>query len=383
VRTRLARGLALGVLSAALVACGGGDRSPEQRPLELSWYGTDLPAPAGERPVARAATWCAGQWVVVGATATSDGGTKPAVWTSRDAREWQSTALHPGRDFYTAREILDSVACSRGRVAAIGAKSGGAHGMPRTATWRQLPDGSLAAVPAPSVLFGGSEGVSVGAMAGGPEGYLLAGTRTSGAAVWWSPEGGIFRLYAGAPGLASTSRLRTQAADALPAADGWLVAGQVTEPDGRLRGVVWSGDPGSPWHRSVLPGGTTISTAERLAAAPPGPDVAGLLDNGFGLWGLRNESWRLLDRFGASDPDGSNASYVSGLAESLGRVAATYSDGAHFRLWVGEDVPMPTEVTVDGDRSVTVASHGRHLLLLTDDDRAGRAWLATVPRPTL
>jgi hypothetical protein len=329
----------------------------------------------------RAATWCAGRWVVVGATATEGGRTRPAVWTSPDAREWQSTALHPGRDFYAARAILDSVACSQGRLAALGAKSGGAHGMPRTATWRQLPDGSLGAVPAPAVLFGGSEAVSVGDMAGGPEGYLVAGTRTSGAAVWRSDDGGLFRLYAGTRGLASTSRLRSQAADALSAAEGWLVAGQVTEPDGRLRGVVWTGDAGGPWRRSDLPGGTTITTAERFAAAPPGPDVAGLLDDRFGLWGLRNGSWHLLDRFGATDPDGSVASYVSGLAESLGRVAATYSDGAHFRLWVGEDVPMPTEVTVDGDRSVTVASHGRRLLLLTDDDRAGRAWLATVPRP--
>jgi hypothetical protein len=42
---------------------------------------------------------------------------------------------------------------------------------------------------------------------------------------------------------------------------------------------------------------------------------------------------------------------------------------------------MPTEVPVDGDRTATVAAHGRQLLLLTDDDRAGRAWLASVPRP--
>lgn len=376
-------GLVAAVLAACLAACGGGDRSPEPRPLELTWHDSTLPAPAGERSVVRAATWCRHQWVVVGATARTDGRTRPAVWTSSDGRHWQSTPLHPGGDFYAAREILESVACSRDRVAAIGAKSGGAHGMPRTASWRQLSDGSLAAVRATPVLFGGSEAVSVGAMAGGPEGYLIAGTRTSGAAVWRSARAEMFRLYAGAPGLASTSRLRTQAADALAGPDGWLVAGQVTEADGRLRGVVWSGSPGGAWHRSDLPGGTAVTTAERLASAPPGPDVAGLLDDRFGLWGLRNGSWRLVDRFGRTDPQGSAASYVSGLAEAYGRVAATYSDGARFRLWMGEDVPMPTEVTVDGDRTVTVAAHGRHLLLLTDDDRAGRAWLATVPLPSL
>ncbi len=161
------------------------------------------------------------------------------------------------------------------------------------------------------------------------------------------------------------------------------MVGQVTEADGRLRGAVWTGDRRGPWRRSDLPGGATVSTAERLVAAPPGPDVAGLLDDGFGLWGLRDGSWRLLEHFGASDPDGSNASYVSGLAEAYGWVAATYSDGARFRLWVGQELPMPSDITVDGDHTATIAAHGRHLLLLTDDETAGRAWVTTVPRPVM
>jgi hypothetical protein len=349
----------------------------------LTWADTGLPVPDGERAVVRAATWCAGRWVVVGATATADDRTRPAVWTSTDARHWQTTPLHPGHDFYTAREILGSVACSRGRLGVLGAKSGGAHGMPRTATWHELPDGSLAAVRAPLQLFGGSESVAVATVAGGPAGYLIAGTRTTGAAVWRSADGATFRLYDGAPGLSSTSRLRTQATSALPYRDGWLVAGEATEADGRLRGVTWTGDRGGPWERLELPGGTTVTTAERLVAASGGPDAAGLLDDGFGLWELRNGSWSLAERFGSSDPDGSAASYVSGLADADGRLAATYSDGGGFRLWVGEDVPMPTEVTVDGGRTATIAAHGRHLLLLTDDERSGRAWLTTVPRPSL
>lgn len=375
--------VALGLVAAALAGCTGVDQSPKPEPLRVTWSQTGLPVPSGDRAVVRAATWCAGRWVVVGATATTDGRTRPAVWTSTDARSWQSTALHPGRDFYTSREILGSVACSKGRIAAIGAKSGGAHGMPRTATWHQRPDGSLAAVRAPLQLFGGSEAVAVGALAGGPAGYLVAGTRTSGAAVWRSTNGAAFRLYDEVPGLSSTSRLRTQAAGAMPYRDGWLVVGEATEADGRLRGVTWTGDRAGPWARLELPGGETVSTAERIVVASGGPDVAGLLDDGFGLWGLRGGAWSLVERFGSSDPDGTGASYVSGLAYADGRLAATYSDGARFRLWVGEDLPMPTEVTVDGDRTATVAAHGRHLLLLTDDESAGRAWVTTLPRPVL
>jgi hypothetical protein len=375
--------VALGLLlGAVLAACTGVDRSPAPQPLHLAWRDDRLPVPEGERAMVRDATWCAGRWVVAGATATADR-TRPAVWTSADGQHWQPVELHPGRDFYTAREILSSVACSRGRLAAIGDMSGGAHGMPRTATWQERPDGSLAAVRAPFTLFGGSESVAVARLVGGPGGYLVTGTRTSGAAVWQSVSGASFRLYDAVPGLASTARRRTQAADAVPRRGGWIVAGQATESDGRLRGVTWTGDRGGPWRRLDLPGGSTITTAERLVATSGGPDVAGLLDDGFGLWALRDGSWTLDERFGSTDPDGTAASYVSGLAWAGGRPAATYSDGARFRLWVGQDVPMPTEVRVDGSRDVTVAAHGRRLLLLTDDDRTGRAWLATVPRPVL
>ncbi len=369
-------------MASALVACAGSDRSPDPVSLHLRWQRTALPAPDGERALVRAATWCAGRWVVVGATADGDDRTRPAVWASGDGRQWQSLALHPGADFYTAREILTSVACSNGRLAALGAKSGGAHGMPRTATWQERADGSLAAVPAPYFLFGGSQSVAVSRMAGGPAGYLVTGTRTSGAAVWQSTDGARFRLYDGAPGLASTSQATTQARDAIPGTNGWLVAGELTDQDGRLRAVVWTGDGGGPWTRTALPGGSSLSTGERVVQTPPGPDVAGLLDHGLGLWMSRDGRWRLGERFGSIDAGATSAAYVSGMTwAGGGYVAVAYSDGARFRLWVGEDVPMPTEVAVDGDRTATVAAHGFHLLLLTDDDHAGQAWLTTLPPP--
>jgi hypothetical protein len=160
----------------------------------------------------------------------------------------------------------------------------------------------------------------------------------------------------------------------------------VTEPSGRLRGVSWYGDRAGPWSRLDLPGGSTVSTAERLVRTPAGPETAGLLDQRFGLWALRGGAWSLVSTFGGRDEAGSSASYLSGLAYVAGPtggglVAATYSDGARFRLWLDGDVPMPVDVAVDGDRTATVAAHGGQLLLLTDDDHAGRVWLTTVTRP--
>jgi hypothetical protein len=319
--------------------------------------------------------------VVAGATEDTTGRTRPAVWESPDARRWEALTLHPGTDYYAEREILTTVACSHGRLAALGSMAGGAHGMPRRASWREEPNGSLAVVSAAFGLFAGSETLGIGDMVGGPDGFLVAGSRNNGAAVWWSPDGASFRLYDGAPGLANTSQTRTLARAAIPVDGGWLVAGELIDAQGRLRGAVWTGDRGGPWTRTELPGASTVSTGDGVVETPPGPDVAGLLDQGFGLWSSRNGRWRLDDRFGTVDADATTAAYVSGIASAVGYVAVTYSDGARFGLWVGEDVPMPTPVTADGDRTATVASHGYHLLLLTDDDTTGRAWLTTVPRP--
>src|SRR3954471_18715448 len=106
-RRRAAAALAL--LVAALVGgCGGGEHPPPPH-LRLSWRVSRLPAPAGERAVVRAATWCAGRWVVVGATSDAEDRTRPAVWTSADAQTWRSLRLRPGPDYYASREILGSV----------------------------------------------------------------------------------------------------------------------------------------------------------------------------------------------------------------------------------------------------------------------------------
>ena len=119
---------------------------------------------------------------------------------------WRAVALDPGDDYYAAQAILGSVGCSGGRIAALGAKPGGAHGMPRTATWRQRADGSLVAVKALFTLYGGVKAVQVNRLTGGPHGWLIAGTRASGAAVWRSTDARTFRMAEGVPGLASTAR---------------------------------------------------------------------------------------------------------------------------------------------------------------------------------
>jgi hypothetical protein len=324
--------------------------------------------------------------MVVGATADAAGLTRAAAWSSRDARSWQPLGLHPRGDYYAARAILTSAGCSRGRLAVLGAKSGGAHGNPRTATWTQLGDGSLAAVHAPFVLFGGSQAVDVSRLSGGPDGYLVTGTRTSGAAVWTSRTGALFRLHAGEPGLADGAVTRTQAVDAVPGAEGWVVVGTSTDQRGQLRATTWTGLRPRRWDQGTLPGRHTVSTADRaVTAGSAGPLlVAGVLDHRFGLWVGSDDTWALPRPFGRRDPGGTAAPYVSGLGRAGGLVLATYSDGSRFRLAAvgaheSHDLRLPTTVSVDGEHAVTLTTHADTALLLTDDSRTGRAWFAAVP----
>jgi hypothetical protein len=380
---------ALALASACLVLAGCGHH--DEQPPTVDWHESRLPTPTGSRAMVRGATYCRGHWVVVGATADARGATRPAVWSSTDGAAWRTLALHPGGNYYAARAILTSVGCSHGRLAVLGAKSGGAHGLPRTATWHQREDGSLVAVRAPFELYGGERAVAVTRLAGGPRGYLIAGTRTSGAAVWTSPTGSAFRLHAGDRGLASSRHARSQALDAAWYDGGWVVVGVVADRTGALRAAVWTAATPGRWTLTSLPGGHEIATAERVVVTSDGPVVTGLDDQGFALWTARDGSWSLAARFGAETPAdtghpaATEASYVTALADAGSGVAVAYSDGENFRLGLGSasgdwhDVPLPDEITVSGGHAVSVAGRGGLLLLLADDGRRGRVWLGEVP----
>lgn len=371
------------LLLGGVTACGGHQDLPWEH---LSWRSAALPVPDGSRSVVRSATWCAGRWVVVGATADAAGDTRPAVWTSAGGHVWHPARLHPGNDYYAAHAILGSVACSQGRMAAIGAKPGGFHGTARTATWRERRDGSLAAVHTPYVTFGGTRAVSVNELEGGPDGFMIAGTRSSGAAIWTSRTGAAFRLHEGLPGLAGSRSTATQGEDVVPAQRDWLVVGVSTDDEGRSAATAWAPAGPGHWLREVLPGGDTISTADRAIRVGSGPLVAGLLDRGFGLWLRQGLHWTPQGTFGETDPEATSAAYVSGLARTGDLVLATYSDGTRFRLAVGGLPPspstLPVSISVRGDHAVTIATHGAEALLVTDDGRQGRVWRTHVPGPT-
>ena len=65
------------------------------------------------------------------------------------------------RTYWGRRAIINSVACSRDRVAMLGARSGGAHGNPRVTSF--YADGDrIADVRAVFIQFGGVTATNVG-----------------------------------------------------------------------------------------------------------------------------------------------------------------------------------------------------------------------------
>ncbi|GAA3350936.1 hypothetical protein GCM10020358_78730 [Amorphoplanes nipponensis] len=342
---RAVRRLAALILLAVLGGCAA---APPNAWTELS-----LPGP-GTR-LLRDGVACGGQWYVVGGRAAPDGGTSPAAWASTDGRSWRSVTLAalPG-SYYGPRSVLYAVACAGGRIAAIGSRSGGAHGNPRVSTWHQRPDGSLAEAAAPFETYGGDTAVDVGRMAGGPSGFLIAGNRTGGAAAWLSPDGTAFRLFENAPGLA-----RAFARDGA-VLDGqfWLVGGLGDAP------AAWSSADGASWRRAALPDEEGYQELQRVVRLGAALVAVGPRGDTFGAW--RGPGWTAVGRFGRPDATG-----IRSLTVSDGRLYAATAG----RLWRSADAGR-SWLTVTTPRRArplsAVAGRDDRVLLIAGD----RAWLA-------
>jgi hypothetical protein len=359
-----------------------------------------LPMPPG-RPgtiAVRDATNCGGRWYVVGAVFGLDqsatvvhgpeGDTRPAMWTSTDGTRWTSMVLHP-HSFYGQRNVVYAAACRDGRLAAIGARAGGAHGNPRVATWRELPDGSMDEVEEPFETYGGPVAVKASRMAGGPPGWLIAGERSSGAAAWLaSPDAADFDLVEGAPELASDARGGTTGDDVVwfggaPNLGGhWVIVGGVL-PAGRgdRDPAAWTSPDGRTWQRQAVPGSAGWDELHRVAVAGDALVAVGPHGSAFGEWRFSDGAWRDAAQFG--DPGGTGLGAVASLTVASSGVFAMVSDGTHHALWAstksGQDwrpVTLPASAPSGADRAAAVAAAGDRLLLLVDDGVAGHAWLA-------
>jgi hypothetical protein len=393
----------IAVILAVTVLGAGCERPVPDEAVHPQWDVVDLPMPPGDpgRLLLRDVATCDGQWYAVGAVGGAGGATRPAAWTSSDGTSWTSLRMTPlpGSDpngYYGRRAILFAVGCRPGGVAVIGAKSGGAHGNPRVSTWRQVADGSLVQAPADFELYGGPRAVNVGRIAGGPRGWLMAGSRDSGAAVWRSPDAAGFEILEGVAPLASDHEMATSASDAMWIASGWLVAGSGRRP-GRIDRdpVVWASADGRQWRRVVLPATSEDEIVQRLVAVPGGVLALGVRGNRYAAWHWTGGGqlpsvagdWQAIGRFGATG-SGAVAGIEAAAATDTGVVATSLAADGHH-LWLADESgerwsPMvaPAEAPPGGDTATSIAAGRGRVLLTIDDGVRARAWIAHSPHPT-
>ena len=314
----------------------------------MSWHKIDLPGAADLRDVAD----CGGRWWAVGAKA----GGGPAAWTSADGATWQSVPFAPlPASYYGPLQVIKEIACAGDRVAMIGAVPGGAHGNPRSSSWR-LDGGRMVENAAPFGTFSGQTAVDVGIMAAGPAGFAIAGNRLSGAAAWLSPASAqVFTLFENTPGLAG----KTVARDAVALPDGrWaIVGGAMGQSVADQQAAVWLTTDGKTWTRDDPPAASGFNEIQR--AIRVGDDVlaAGVRGTQFGLWRRHDGRWTAGATFGG-DPGG-----VRSLAVADGKTVLV--GGGLFVDETKVDTPEPP---------VAVAGRGDQLLLAAH----GRLWLATM-----
>lgn len=373
-----------------VVAAAAGCTSPhvaDERPPAVSadWRAVSLPLPAGAagRPAPREAIICGATWYLVGAVVGPDGATRPAAWASPDGATWTPVGVFAA-SYYGQRNVLYAVGCRESRIAAIGAKSGGAHGNPRVSTWYQRPDGALVEVTdAAFELYGGNDAVGVSRLAGGAPGWLIAGNRVSGAAVWVSSDATSFELITGADNLAGGGGSTTAATDVISDGAGWVVAGGETRAGRTGRDPsVWTSPDGRRWSRVALPDTDEDEVIFRLVRVAGGLLAVGVRGDAFGAWREADGMWRAAGRFGGSR--GQNAAGVAAVVPVGGRVLAAVDAPDGHQLWVSDPdgrrwapVKIPQAVPPGGNTAMTLAAANGTVLLITDDGAAGRVWSAT------
>lgn len=378
-------------VAVAAAACSGapeGGSPPATVPsapvLDVAWEEVALPAPAGERRLGvRDVTWCGDRWLVVGGVLGPGADSRPAAWSSPDGRAWREIRFRT-TTYWGARSVLSSVACREAEPVAVGAMSGGAHGNPRVATFRSTGRGVWVDVPAPFEQYGGPSAVNVGGVTAGPHGWLIAGNRRSGPAVWIARSPFRFDLVEEAPGLVDEDA---------PLAHGgvwdgsaWTVVGGSTgaAPADRVP-VAWRSTDGRDWTRETVPATSDYEDLHRAVLAQDAVVAVGLRGAGFGSWLRDDGGWRTGGAFGATDPGASRAPRVTGLATSRGAVLAVVSDGARFQLWGSSDgttwrpVELPLTLAANAEQALAVGSSRSGVVLLADTGDGSRAWRAQWP----
>lgn len=375
---------ALVLLGSLMSACTGDQAAGG---VDIAWSEEPLPPHPGAagQSVVRDAVECGGRWYVVGAvfldnpSETRD--TRPAAWSSTGKQGWRPVEIDADT-YWGRRAILNSVACSRGRVATVGARSGGAHGNPRVTTFHLDAGGTLVDAEALFTQFGGVSATNVGPISGGDEGWLIAGNRLSGPGVWVTDDPRAFTKVEEEPGLTDDGELESLAQASAWDGESWVLVGAGASPGQMLDRdpLAWTSPDGLTWTREEMPSNSESEDVHRVIGVKDGQVLAvGLSGDTFAAWERREAGWSRAATFGSVAEDLAGAPYFASLAETAVGILATVSDGATYALWHSRDggscgtVETPLTPGVAGNHTLVVGT-GDDLLLLADAGAGGRVW---------
>lgn len=250
-------------------------------------------------------------------------------------------------------------------------------------TWYQREDGSFIQVLAAFELYNGPNFMNVSRMVSGPSGWLIAGNRTPGAAVWLSQDATEFRIVEGAAELASDARGETWGADAVAVPEGWLVVGGLL-PRGRpdRDPMSFTSGDGVSWSRTTVAATPEYEEFQRVTTAAGTIWAAGLAGATFGAWRYTGGKWEQTGKFG--NLTGSAAPSVRSLIPHGSGLIMAGGTGNSFETWASRDghswrpVALPAPTPMGAERTISINAHDQRILLIIDDARDGRAWFGAV-----
>jgi hypothetical protein len=382
---------------ALLAACSGNNQpviGPSERPLALSWQEVRLPAPTGPagRLAVRDVVTCDGKWYVVGAVLgpgdEAVAASRPAAWTSDDGRTWRAMTIQAS-SFYGKLQTLYTAACKDGKVATLGAKSGGAHGNPRISSFYQQGDNLIEVTNAAFTLYGGSEAVNVGRLSAGPKGFIIAGNRVTGAAAWLSTDATVFRIVENSPGLASDPKLDTQAQDGYVGDSGYVMVGGGL-PKGQIDHdpFAWTSPDGDHWTRVTVPRDNQYEDMQRVDKAGNWLVAVGLNGDTFRAWfSTSGTKWLVGGRFGSDLSPLADVRSMTVAGNNSVFVSA--QDGTKYGLYMSIDsgqtwhtATMPPGNHPSGsEKGLAIAAGAHELVAAGDDGTTGRIWVANYSGP--
>ncbi len=341
-------------------------------------------------------------WWVGGLYTTADGLPHPGLWRSTDGQRWERITAAPVTGYGEVSDLY-SIAASPEGIVAIGMATGGAHGNPRTVSWKVGADDLLHEVRADFELYNGPRQIGVRTIARAGDRWVILGSRVNrngllGATSWTSITGDDFDIHDDDRSLSGEPGKQRQGLDVARVGSELIAVGeQLTTRPGFIDtdAIAWSsvdGEVWTPWTgartQGLRLGGGGDQRAQRIAVRGERLLIAGTQTvrdtTSFVAWIRIANRWRkmLIPALGTSVDPGSNV--TAALVADDGFYVAARS-GDRLRLAYSADGRRWTSILLAGSprgtRSrVGLASNGASIIVVARSETGGAVWSLPVRR---